>query len=134
LGPALMLLSWFDGGAGAIGRRLVEFGRVPLFFYLLQWPTVHLLAILVALANGDPVGWFFKDAPFKPPPGYGHGLGMVYLMWAVAVLLLCGLEGVHVRRLCLRGRPPQRRRKPFLLLLVEHHDVFVPPATFEQTR
>lgn len=88
LGPALMLLSWFDGGAGALGRRLLDFGRVPLFFYLLQWPTVHLLAILVALAHGEPVGWFFKDAPFTPPPGYGHSLGMVYLMWAVTVLLL----------------------------------------------
>jgi uncharacterized membrane protein len=88
LGPALMLLSWFDGGTGAIGRRLVEFGRVPLFFYLLQWPVVHLLAILNAMARGEPVGWFFKDAPFNPPPGYGYGLGMVYLMWAVAVLLL----------------------------------------------
>ncbi|ODT98577.1 MAG: hypothetical protein ABS79_05625 [Planctomycetes bacterium SCN 63-9] len=88
LGPALMLLAWFDAGPGAIGRRLVEFGRVPLFFYLLQWPTVHGLAILVALSRGESIGWFFKDAPFSPPPGYGYGLGMVYLMWIVAVLLL----------------------------------------------
>ena len=88
LGPALILLSWFDGGTGLIGRRLVELGRVPLFFYLLQWPTVHLLAILLELARGNEVGWFFKDAPFNSPAGYGYGLGMVYLMWAVAVILL----------------------------------------------
>lgn len=88
LGPALMLMSWFDGGLGMVGGWLLDFGRVPLFFYLLQWPTVHLLAILVALAHGEPVGWFFKDAPFSPPPGYGYGLGTVYLMWAVTVLLL----------------------------------------------
>jgi uncharacterized membrane protein len=88
LGPGLMLLAWFDGGAGVIGRRLVTFGRVPLFFYLLQWPVVHGLAIVVALGRGEPVGWLFKDAPFNCPPGYGHSLGMVYLMWAVAVVVL----------------------------------------------
>jgi hypothetical protein len=88
LGPALMLLAWFDGGVGVLGRRLITFGRVPLFYYLLQWPVVHTLAILVALGRGEPVGWFFKDAPFSPPPGYGFGLGFVYLMWAVAVVLL----------------------------------------------
>ena len=88
LGPALMMLAWFDRGAGEIGRRLVTFGRVPLFYYLLQWPLVHSLAILVALAHGESVAWFFKDAPFNPPAGYGHGLPFVYLMWGVAVLLL----------------------------------------------
>jgi len=88
LGPALMVLAWFDRGPGVIGRRLVTFGQVPLFYYLLQWPLVHTLAILVALANGEPIAWFFKDAPFNPPAGYGHGLPFVYLMWGVAVLIL----------------------------------------------
>jgi uncharacterized membrane protein len=88
LGPSLMLLAWFDGGAGAVGRRLITLGRVPLFFYLVQWPVVHTLAILVALARGEPVGWFFGDAPFQSPAGYGYGPGAVYLAWAVAVLIL----------------------------------------------
>jgi len=88
LGPALILLALFDRSPGAIGRRLVTFGRVPLFYYLLQWPLVHTMAILVAAARGEPIAWFFKDAPFHPPAGYGHSLPFIYLMWAVAVLLL----------------------------------------------
>jgi uncharacterized membrane protein len=90
LGPALILLAWFDRERepGAVGRRLVTFGRVPLFFYLLQWPVVHGLAIIVALLEGQPIAWFFTDAPFNPPPGYGHGLPLVYLMWAVAIAVL----------------------------------------------
>jgi uncharacterized membrane protein len=88
LGPALMLLAWFDGGTGAIGRRLVTFGRVPLFFYFLQWLLVRSLAVGLALKQGEPVAWLFQTAPFDPPAWYGHSLGTVYLAWAVAVLLL----------------------------------------------
>jgi len=88
LGPALILLALFDRVPGGLGRTLVTFGQVPLFYYLLQWPLVHSLAILVALVRGEPVAWFFKDAPFNPPAGYGHGLPFIYLMWGVAVLML----------------------------------------------
>lgn len=88
LGPALIALALFDRGPGVLGRRLVTFGRVPLFYYLLQWPLVHSLAILVAFARGEPVAWFFKDAPFNPPADYGHSLPFIYPMWGVAVLTL----------------------------------------------
>jgi uncharacterized membrane protein len=102
LGPALMLLAWFDGGTGVIGRRLVTLGRVPLFFYFLQWLVVRGLAVGLALARGEPVAWLFKTAPFDPPAWYGHGLGTVYFFWAIAVLLLyfpcCWFAGLKRRR------------------------------------
>jgi uncharacterized membrane protein len=88
LGPALMLLAWFDRGTGIVGQMLVTLGRVPLFFYLIQWPVVHLLAVLLAAVRGEPVAWLFGDAPFSSPPTYGHGLATVYLAWAVALVLL----------------------------------------------
>lgn len=88
LGPALMLLAGFDRPAGVVGKHLIILGRVPLFFYLLQWFVIHALAILVAVLRGDPTAWLFKDAPFQSPPGYGFGLPFVYLMWAIAVFLL----------------------------------------------
>ena len=43
LGPMMLALAWLEprrlDNPGA--RALITFGRVPLFFYLLQWPIAH---------------------------------------------------------------------------------------------
>ena len=88
LGPALLAMALFDGTPGWLGRRLIVFGRVPLFFYLLQWPLAHGLGVLLAWGLGRPVGWYFAGAPFDAPAGYGYGLPVVYLTWAVVVASL----------------------------------------------
>ena len=44
LGPALLALAAFDGGLGRAANPLRTIGRVPLFFYLLQWPLAHAAA------------------------------------------------------------------------------------------
>jgi len=65
LGPALLALAWFevvrDGQTPPtrpLWRRLrdffITFGRVPLFFYLLQWFTAHLIAVFVHFVAGKP--------------------------------------------------------------------------------
>lgn len=99
VGPALLLLAWREEQqSGRFGRVLETFGRVPLFFYLLQWPTAHLLGILFhSLAGKAPAD------PFGPsPPGAGFGLGVVYLGWVLGLGLLylpCRwFAGVKVRR------------------------------------
>ena len=89
-------------------RRLrkffVTFGRVPLFFYLLQWPTAHLIAVIVHAAAGKPWRWMFGSlmGVEPPPPGVGFNLAVVYLCWLVGVLLLYPLckwfAGVKARR------------------------------------
>jgi hypothetical protein len=63
-------------------------GRVPLFYFLLQWPVIHGLAVVVGSACGQPVGWLLTNGPFNAPPGYGFSLPIVYLMWALVVLIL----------------------------------------------
>ena len=88
LGPALIALALLDGGLGRAGRPLATFGRVPLFFYLLQWYLIHVLAIVMATARGEPYGWLLGQGPFGAPAGYGHGLAIVYATWAVCLLLL----------------------------------------------
>ncbi len=92
LGPATLALVWFDGTPGWLGRRLIVFGRVPLFFYLLQWPLAHGLGVLLAWGLGRPGGWYFAGAPFNAPVGYGYGLPVVYLIWAVVVASLYPLS------------------------------------------
>jgi uncharacterized membrane protein len=89
LGPALLALAAFDRGAGKLGGPLVTFGRVPLFYYLLQWYVIHGLAVLVALARGEPLGWLFVDSfPVLPPPNSTFSLPAVYGWWLVVVVLL----------------------------------------------
>ncbi len=106
LGPALLALAWVEGtGRSAVGRALVTFGRVPLFFYVLQWYLPHAMAVLAGLAVGQDVAWLFSTPfarPYGNPDGVGFSLPVVWVMWAVGVLLLylpCRwFAGVKARR------------------------------------
>lgn len=89
LGPTLLALAAFEQGTGAIGQPLVTVGRVPLFFYVLQWYVIHGLALTVAHARGEPTGWLFVDAlPLNPPPSSTFGLASVYGWWLVVLAIL----------------------------------------------
>jgi uncharacterized membrane protein len=120
LGPALLALAWFETSlavnnskpssvVGLLLRRrirsfFVTFGRVPLFFYLLQWPTAHLIAVVIHFAAGKPWRWMFGSLPGveAPPTGVGFNLAVVYACWLGGVLLLYPLcrwfAGVKARR------------------------------------
>src|ERR1700686_8093 len=115
LGPAMLALVWFEASdksrgpsAGSMGSRVrnfcITFGRVPLFFYLLQWPTSHLMSLFVHLLAGKPVRWMFGSQIEQagPPVGVGFNLAIVYGCWIAGVLLLYPLckwfAGVKARR------------------------------------
>jgi uncharacterized membrane protein len=119
LGPALILLAWFESQrgpargltsqgslsfGGKLRNALVTFGRVPLFFYILQWFTAHIISVIVHFAAGKPVRWMFGSGSFLtgPPPGVGFNLAVVYVCWIVGILLLYPLckwfAGVKARR------------------------------------
>ena len=113
LGPALLALALFESErvtrvrSGLLGRlrdAVVTFGRVPLFFYLLQWPTAHLFGVLLNLVAGKPFKWMF-ETPLGmqgAPEGVGFDLWVVYAAWIAGVLLLYPLckwfAGVKQRR------------------------------------
>ncbi len=59
LGPALIVLALFEraGEPGRLLRPVLVFGRVPLFYYLLHIPLIHLLALGYSNARfGGPTG------------------------------------------------------------------------------
>lgn len=65
-------------------RGIITFGRVPMFYYLLHAPLIHLLAVALAGSNYQvPLGSFL-GTPHKD----GYGLGVVYGLWVLVVLLL----------------------------------------------
>ena len=105
LGPAILSLAWFErSGRGPVGRALVTYGRVPLFFYVLQWIVAHLFAIVFSLIAGKSVAHLFAfPGSIQPPPtGVGFGLGVTYLAWVLGIALtypLCRwFAGVKRRR------------------------------------
>ncbi len=101
LGPALLLLAALDGVPDAGRWRLVvTLGRVPLFFYVLQWPAAHLAARLFQWLDDQPMGW---DAPnpltlgTSLPPGCGFSLAVVYFAWALCLAVLTPLCVAYAR-------------------------------------
>jgi uncharacterized membrane protein len=102
LGPALIFLWAVDGGTPQWLRPALMIGKVPLFYYLLHIPLIHLLAIGFCYAKYGQVHWMFESPtldrfPVTPPPGWGFSLPMVYLVWAVVVLALYPLCGWFAR-------------------------------------
>jgi uncharacterized membrane protein len=91
LGPSLILLGLLDGAKArrGLGRILLVYGRVPLFYYVLHLYLLNVMARLVALAFHQPIfhGTVIADLA-RRPVGYGHGLPFIYAMWIVAVVIL----------------------------------------------
>ncbi len=109
LGPAILALALFDraGGPGGPARPFVVFGRVPMFYYLLHVPLMHLVAVVFSYAKYGRAEWLFRNwpPPGQPPlepPGYGYDLWVVYLVWLGVVAALYPLcrwfAGVKSRR------------------------------------
>lgn len=91
LGPAITAFALIDRAGGRIpmGRILLTLGRVPLFYFILQWFVIHGLAVLASLARGFPVGRQFSPDVLGPPPeGWSLGLPGVYIAWVVALGVL----------------------------------------------
>jgi uncharacterized membrane protein len=93
LGPALLLLWAFDAGIPRGLRPALIIGKVPMFYYLLHIPLIHLIAVAVCYARYGQVYWMFESPtlaqfPITKPPGWGYSLPIVYLVWACVVLAL----------------------------------------------
>ena len=106
LGPAIIFLALAESRSSAsrIRNIFVTFGRVPLFFYVLQWFTAHVISIVLHFAFGKPTRWLWRSPVefFEPVPGIGFNLGVVYLSWIAGLVILYPLckwfAGVKQRR------------------------------------
>ena len=93
LGPALLFLGAVDGRTPQWLRPALIVGKVPMFYYLLHIPLIHLIAVTVCYVRYGQVHWMFESPglaqfPITPPPGWGYSLPIVYLIWFVVVLTL----------------------------------------------
>jgi len=92
LGPTIALIPLLDRARGRLAQWVSVFGRVPFFYYLLHIPLIHVLALIVSkIRLGEVSPWLFKNHPMGAPDvpdGYTWSLGLLYLVWAIAVVLL----------------------------------------------
>jgi uncharacterized membrane protein len=93
LGPAMLMLRAVDGGIPRALSPALVYGKVPLFYYALHFPLIHLLAVITCLVRYGTAHWMFESPdlanyPFTPPPGWGYSLPVVYLVWAFVVLVM----------------------------------------------
>jgi hypothetical protein len=108
----MLLLCAVDSRTPRFLQPALVFGKVPLFYFLLHLPLIHLVAVAVCYTRYGAAHWMFESPslgryPFTAPPGWGFSLPVVYLVWALVVLALYPLcrwfAGLR-----------QRRRDPWL--------------------
>jgi len=89
LGPAIVAVALFDRQPGPLGRALVTFGRVPLFFYLLHFYVIKFVSIGFAYLRYGRADWLYGDfKPDKVPADNGYDLWVVYVIWFGVILFL----------------------------------------------
>src|SRR5262245_6309642 len=92
LGPTIALVPVLERVRGMLAGWVATLGRVPFFFFVLHLPLIHALAPMVSLARLGAVSpWLFTNHPMgnpPPPDGYTWSLGLLYLVWAIAILIL----------------------------------------------
>jgi uncharacterized membrane protein len=90
LGPALLLLYFFEFVQNGFTRILGIYGRVPFFYYVLHLYLIHLICMMVFFATGH--GWSQAVDPNTPfvfrLQHFGYGLKGVYLIWLIVVVIL----------------------------------------------
>jgi uncharacterized membrane protein len=93
IGPAILILWIIDGRTPQFLQPALTVGKVPMFYYLLHVPLIHLIAVVVCYARYGQAHWMFEsptigDFPITKPPGWGYSLPIVYMIWIFVVLAL----------------------------------------------
>ena len=92
LGPTILVLPALEHARGRLASWLATLGRVPLFYYLLHIPFIHVVAICISLIRTpSATAWLFLNHPMRVPPaptGYIWSLPMLYAVWICVVFAL----------------------------------------------
>ena len=91
LGPAMIFLAVVNKPLGPFAQKIVVFGRVPFFYYVIHIYLIHLIAMIAAQFSG--FNWMdmvLSDKANHTPQlkGFGFNLSAVYLVWMLLILAL----------------------------------------------
>ena len=94
IGPALLVMAWFEKLRFGPSNPLIIFGRVPLFYFIVHLYAIHLVAVLLAWLRYGHAEFMLYPVPSmggpRPlyPADYGYPLAVVYLLWVAIVAAL----------------------------------------------
>jgi uncharacterized membrane protein len=81
IGPGLIVLAWLEKVRLGWTNIVVIYGRVPMFYYLIHFFTLHLLCMVVFFASGHDFSEATGGMMLFRPNEFGFSLGIVYLIW-----------------------------------------------------
>jgi uncharacterized membrane protein len=90
LGPIIAVIPFAERAKGWIIDMFMIFGRVPMFYYLLHIPVIHVSALLVNLIlSGSAGSESYGTAPFtRIAPEQRWGLGILYAVFFIDLVIL----------------------------------------------
>ena len=93
LGPALLLLWAVEAQVPRWLTPALTIGKVPLFYFLLHFVLIHVLAVAICYARYGAIHWMFESPtpaqfPFTQPEGWPLSLPLIYLIWIGVVLAM----------------------------------------------
>jgi uncharacterized membrane protein len=90
LGPAIALVPLAERARTWFAEMLALFGRVPMFYYLLHIPVIHLAALVVMfLREGSLHPEWYVYAPYTSVPEEARwGLPLLYLVFVIVIAVL----------------------------------------------
>lgn len=95
LGPSILFLYAVERLKNKVSEALVMIGRVPLFYYIVHFFVIHLLAMVGLLITGQDWRMMIITADkfmAETLLSYGYGLWLVYVIWVMVILLLYPLS------------------------------------------
>jgi hypothetical protein len=89
----MIFLRAVDRGTPRALRPALVIGKVPMFYYILHFFLIHVLAVITCYVRYGTAHWMFESPdlghyPFSPPTDWGYSLPVVYLIWALVVVTM----------------------------------------------
>ena len=90
IGPALLLMAWWDEIQNGFTKIVSVYGRVPFFYFLAHLFVIHLFSAVTYFMRGHSLAEGVNPAAFIKfiEPGEGFQLRYVYLVWLAIVIAL----------------------------------------------
>jgi len=90
IGPALLMMAWWDNIQNGFTKIVSVYGRVPFFYFLAHLFVIHLFSAVTYFMRGHSLAEGVNPTAFIKfiEPGEGIQLRYVYLVWLAVVIVL----------------------------------------------